>query len=455
MVDETRTLTDADTRAVRPALPKVPVLFVAYGPDLESIGQRLVVPTDQPLVLGRACPEFGAHAFEDPLASRRHVEMRRLSGSAGHHLTIRDLGSHNGTRVNGELVTSGELVPGDVLTVGATMLLYTVAEPVASPVGDSRLSGVSGHAAALRVAISNTATSEATVLIQGETGVGKEVVATELHRLSGRPGHLVALNCGAVADGVAQSELFGHARGAFSGADSARSGLVASAADGTLFLDEIGDATPPFQAALLRLLETREYRPVGADRTLATTARCVAATHVPLADRVADGTFREDLFSRLERFVINVAPLRSRPEDIMVLALQFARQALGRKDIILRRSLVLALLRYGWPRNVRELVSVMEQLAGSCSDGRTLELTPTVEARLHPRADAEENAVIEEPGHAAASKPDRGALQQQLLDVRCNVRQLARMRGVSRNTLYRWLSEYDIDIQELRNSMER
>src|SRR5690606_38022727 len=230
-------------------------------------------------------------------------------------IVVRDLGSRNGTYVNGARVERAELSEGDVISLGAVVLVFGRGPLTHQPPRDPLLVAVSPAIAAV------LAETEA---VAPEPGT--ELVAQRLHDKSGRSGSFVAINCGGIAEGVAQSELFGHARGAFSGAGIERPGLVASAAGGTLLLDEIGDAPAPLQTSLLRLLESGEYRRVGSDELRVSDARFVAATHVDLRAAVASGAFRQDLMARLSRWVIEVPPLRSRREDVIPIALALARR---------------------------------------------------------------------------------------------------------------------------------
>ena len=202
------------------------------------------------------------------------------------------------------------------------------------------------------------------VLIEGESGTGKEVAAATLHHLSGRTGPFVAINCGSMSAELLDSELFGHARGAFTGATQAREGLFRHAGGGTLFLDEVSELPLFLQAKLLRVIETLMIRPVGSDVEAAVNVRIVAATNRPLLEQVAQGRFREDLFYRLNVITLRMPPLRERPEDIQPLAAYFVRhfaEVLALPPIGLRSSSVFALRSHAWPGNVRELRNLIER----------------------------------------------------------------------------------------------
>jgi DNA-binding NtrC family response regulator len=220
--------------------------------------------------------------------------------------------------------------------------------------------------------LERVAPSDVSVLVVGESGTGKELVARELHRLSGRQEEpLVALNCAAVSEALAESELFGHEKGAFTGAGSRKMGLVEMADGGTLFLDEIGELDPGLQAKLLRALESKSFRRVGGVKELPANFRLVSATNQPLRERVEEGSFRGDLFYRINAIVLELPPLRDRPDDIPLLAEHFLRELRPGGGAPLRiDDQALHLLRgYGWPGNVRELRNVVERAALLCRGG--------------------------------------------------------------------------------------
>jgi DNA-binding NtrC family response regulator len=210
------------------------------------------------------------------------------------------------------------------------------------------------------------------ILIQGETGTGKELFAEAVHRASGTRGPFVATNLGGLDDFVVSDTLFGHTKGAFTGADEVRKGLVASAADGTLFLDEIGDLSPPSQVKLLRFLENREYYPLGSDLARRSNARIVAATNRNLDALAAEGRFRKDLLYRLSTYRIDIPSLRERPEDIPLLCSHFLKNlAQGHETPSLTSGAQAALLSYSYPGNVRELRGLLLR-AKVLADGQTI-----------------------------------------------------------------------------------
>lgn len=229
---------------------------------------------------------------------------------------------------------------------------------------DLGLLGPSPAMARVNELIRIAAPHDTTVQILGETGTGKERVARAIHRLSGRRGRWVALNCGALASGVLEAELFGHERGAFTGAATAREGVLRAAGEGTVFLDEVAELDLDAQARLLRALEERRVRPVGAERDVPFRARIVSATHRDLEARVAEGSFREDLYYRLSVFPIEIPPLRDRREDVLPIAESILAQlalAQGRPAPTIDRATRDALRGHGWRGNVRQLRNELER----------------------------------------------------------------------------------------------
>ncbi|MDH3747801.1 MAG: sigma 54-interacting transcriptional regulator [Gammaproteobacteria bacterium] len=237
--------------------------------------------------------------------------------------------------------------------------------------GYGRLIGDSQEMQLVKHLVNKVASSPATVLITGESGTGKEIVARRIHDLSGRAGPFVAVNCGAIPEHLLESELFGHERGAFTGAVNARAGRFERAKGGTFFLDEIGDMPAVMQVKLLRVLEERVIERVGGAKSIPVDVRLVAATHRDLPRRIAEGRFREDLYYRLSVFPIEIAPLRERPGDIELLIDEFIRRSRDKQKVTLRFSdhAMRLLEQYAWPGNVRELANLIERLAVTRTNG--------------------------------------------------------------------------------------
>ncbi len=232
----------------------------------------------------------------------------------------------------------------------------------------------------------SAAATRSTALVLGESGTGKELVARAIHEAGPRRGRpFLAINCTALPEALLESELFGHTRGAFTGATSARAGLFVEANGGSLFLDEIGDMAPSLQAKLLRVVQQGEVRPVGSDESRAVDVRLIAATHQDLERRVTEGAFRQDLFYRLNVVPLTVPPLRARLDDVPLLIEHFLAVARGRNPhspvARLAPDVVTALARYPWPGNVRELENLIERLVVV---GTTAELALTELAAIAP-----------------------------------------------------------------------
>lgn len=295
--------------------------------------------------------------------------------------------------------------------------------------------------------VAHAADSSAPVLIIGESGVGKELVARAIHDNSSRAREpFVAINCGAIADTLLESELFGHRRGSFTGAVADHKGVFEQAGGGTVLLDEIGDTTPALQVRLLRVLEEGEVRPVGGTQPVRVSARVIAATNRPLEQAVADGRFRQDLFYRLSVVVIRVPPLRERRADIPLLIGSFLDDACRRagKKKVLSSEALEALMRHAWPGNVRELRNTIERLVVS-SRGSLLEAfdLPSTVQGVRP-------GPAEQP---FADLPTLDDLERRyllhVLDVtHGNRTRAAEILGVDRRTLYRMAERFGIDTRD-------
>ncbi len=290
--------------------------------------------------------------------------------------------------------------------------------------------------------IQRVAPSDVSVLVVGESGTGKELVARELHRVSGRQGEpMVALNCAAVSESLAESELFGHEKGAFTGAAGTKIGLVELADGGTLFLDEIGELELPLQAKLLRALETRTFRRVGGLKEIPSAFRLVSATNRPLQELVDEGSFRGDLFYRINSIVLELPPLRERPADVLLLARHFLEELHPGEEgeWTLTEEAEEVLASYAWPGNVRELRNVVERAALLCR-GRTIRAGDlgTSLAAAPPR-------ITDEPAaESGASLPtlrldelERIALELALISTGWHQGRAAELLGISDRTLHR------------------
>jgi len=426
-----------------PAAADEGLSVIAFGPRCD-ISTRVQLTGD--LVIGR---DPGCDlVLDDEAVSRRHAHLRLEPGA----LRVVDLDSRNGLRIDGEPCAEGPLALGSLVRIGGTMLRIarTAAETLSSRRPDERGPGslVGGPSlAGLRRTISVMAPTALPVLVLGETGCGKELVSRRLHTLSKRSGPLVPVNCAALPDTLAESELFGHARGAFSGADRARDGLFAAANGGTLFLDEVGELPLAVQSKLLRVLEDGRVRPVGGVSERAVDVRIVSATNRDLEAEVARGRFRGDLLARLAGVTLRVPALRDRVEDLPMLCdFLFGRAGV---DARLSPDALEAMSLYRWPYNVRELDHTLRAATVEAA-GETIELEHLpapirgAAARSRPGADGFAAASVS-PGVAR-----KGAVFAALRDHGGNVRRASESLGLSRGHVYRLITRFDIDLDSIR-----
>jgi len=311
------------------------------------------------------------------------------------------------------------------------------------------------------------APTEATVLIVGETGTGKELVARAIHRRSKRPGRFVAANCASVPAELIDSALFGHEKGAFTGADRAKKGLVTHAHEGTLLLDEIGDMPSEGQLSLLRLLQEKKIRPVGSLTEMPVDVRVIAATNVSLVKAVQKGTFREDLYYRLDVIRVDLPPLRDRPEDILFLFGHFLKRLskhYGLDVPIYSDGFLDALVAHDWPGNVRQLENFTERLvlarpqrALTTRDFDKLRTTGVSSIPVRRRSDWHEQVsavdtskTLHENLTPIVEEHERAYLVQALTKYAGRVAETAEQAGISRRTLLRKMKQYRIDKRSFR-----
>jgi DNA-binding NtrC family response regulator len=354
-------------------------LLIVKGPDR---GESIVVH-DEPVTLGSGAGSDVLLA--DPTVSRRHLVVE--PGAEG--VVVRDLGSTNGSFVQGSRFQELTLGFGAEVTIGHTVLKYVPNEEALdiAPADEETFGALVGRNPKLRKLfrlLGDVAATEATVLIEGETGTGKELFAEEIHRHSGRrAGPFVVFDCGAVPKELIESALFGHVRGAFTGAISDRQGAFAEADGGTLFLDEIGELAPEMQPSLLRALDKRSIRPVGGANYVQVSVRVIAATNRNLRSEIAAKRFREDLYYRLAVVRMSVPALRERLEDVPLLVDFFVRQFRTDKEISIPAREIERLRQHHWPGNVRELRNVIER-ACALTHGDHLEIDEALETDKGP-----------------------------------------------------------------------
>ncbi len=358
-------LTTIEVRAAdgRPqaAIPQLRLRIVegpGTGASFAARGERVVIGSHDSADL----------VLADKTVSRFHCEL----ALRGDRIEVRDLGSRNGTRVDGVLVLHAVLHAGAVITVGGTRLLFEIEAPgqLHVPLADGdRFGGLVGGSLVMRAAfarLARAAASDATVLLEGETGTGKEAAAEAIHAASERrSGPFVVVDCGAIPPNLLESELFGHEKGAFTGAVTAHVGSFVAAHGGTLFLDEIGELELGLQPKLLRALESREVKPVGRTAHTPVDVRIIAATNRELRAEVNTHRFRSDLYYRLAVITVRLPPLRERAEDLAMLVehiLAASGSAARPEAAMVRRPEFLAQLAgHPWPGNVRELRNHVER----------------------------------------------------------------------------------------------
>jgi DNA-binding NtrC family response regulator len=353
-----------------PAGPQLTRQLAAFRYRVASFRIRVVGGPDRGASVESTRPELTIGTAEgndllltDPSVSRHHCVIESTPAGA----RLRDLGSTNGTVVGGCRVDSGLLAPGTTVALGGTdVVLERVSGEISEAVAREELFGpFIGSSVALRrlfAHLPRLAASESTVLIEGETGTGKSLLAEAIHQQSGRAaGPFVVVDCSTIPPTLIESELFGHERGAFTGAHQSRVGYFEAASGGTIFLDEIGELPVELQPKLLRVLEERTLRRIGARDPIRADVRVIAATNRDLREEVNRGSFRSDLWYRLATVKLTIPPLRDRPEDIPRLIVHFWTELAGDPEARPPHELVARLARHRWPGNVRELRSAVER----------------------------------------------------------------------------------------------
>jgi len=390
----------------------------------------------------------------DPRMSADHGRLFR--GPLG--WVLEDLRSKNGAVVDGAVTRRAVVTDGTLLELGHTCLMFCVA-PVEAGAAADRMAGdaselppglatFDGPLADGFAALAQIARTPVSVVLLGETGTGKELVARALHELSSRAGGFVAVNCGALPSTLLEAELFGSRQGAYTGATSDRLGLIRSSDRGTLFLDEIGELPQAAQAAFLRVLQEREVTPVGGDRPVKVELRLCVATLRDLATLVERGAFRHDLYARLLGFSLTLPPLRERLVDFGLIASALLARAGDGRAIRLSLGALRVLLRHDWPFNIRELEKTLGTAVALASNG-VIDLPQLPEAIRHPRTSAAR------PGEPApALGPEDAALRERLVAAltahQGNVVAVGKELGARRTQIYRWIHRFGIDVAAFR-----
>jgi two-component system nitrogen regulation response regulator GlnG len=490
-------VSDADTRdALSSEEPTrtdrrvfVACLTILFHHDPARVGERALVPRQErgrSLKLSRTDLEFTPpgggepRALEDPFISRTPIE---LTASSDGSVTI-DAPERTGVKIDGAPATKvklelGRLERGVVIELAKRAVLWLSLAEIGPRPDDHAMTGDSAAIRGVQRAVTRVADLDLPVLIRGETGVGKERVAQAIHAASGRRGPLIAVNVSTLPPTLASSELFGHAKGAFTGANERRVGLFERADGGTLFLDEIGEIADDVQPMLLRVLETGTLSAIGEREEKTVSVRVISATDVDLEARVHEGRFRAALYHRLRGFEITVPPLRERREDVARLLVMFLRQELAKTDELHRltpdpdappwidRKLVIRLVAHDWPGNVRQLQGIVRQLVVASRGQKTLAPDAAIERALAAASTALAAAASPSPaergrgGYGGLTPPTpisavdipRDEVIAALEKHRWSFGKAARALGITRSALYR-RTENDPDIKNA-NDLDR
>jgi pSer/pThr/pTyr-binding forkhead associated (FHA) protein len=454
-VDHSVTITKRSADSTGHEAPLWPRLVIAFECQRPLCpGVRLSLGDVDEVVIGRGAERRWSRsgrqlavAIPDQEVSRVHVRLVR----SGTEWTLRDSGSKNGTLVGGVRTGRCTLADRDVIEVGRSVLVYRDATGTGVDPGDRDLAALDSLPDVFRTLcvelerrtaeLERVAPTSVPVLITGETGTGKELVARATHALSGRTGSFVPVNCGALPRELVESELFGYRRGAFSGARDDRSGLARKADGGTLFLDEVAELPDESQVALLRLVQEGEVRPVGSAELVGVDVRVIAATHQDLQGRIDEGRFRRDLYGRLAGYEMRMTPLRERPEDIGSLIAALLARLGSRADLALDTGAAAALFRHPYPMNVRELEQALATAVAIAPDG-------AIGVQHLPEAMRAAAASLGTLG------PEDAALRVQLIDAlrqnRGSIAATARLLEKAPVQIRRWCRRLRIDPAEFR-----
>jgi DNA-binding NtrC family response regulator len=460
-------------------------LVLLYAPGYENFKPAYLLH-ERDLIIGRD-ESCGIHIPEASV-SRQHARVHYRDG----HWVLTDLGGRNGTIVDGEFVQEVELEPLHEIRVGDAIFkfVHAGAESYAryridgtilggAPTDDADSKGLGGNRRGhivggyqvdrLASNLRRISRTELSIILLGESGTGKEVFAQQLHEWSGRRGAFQAVNCAAIPAALLESELFGYKRGAFSGAERDKMGIVRAADGGTLFLDEIGDMPAEAQAKLLRVLQSKEVVPIGATTPERVDVRIACATHRDLHKLQQAGTFRGDLYARLNEYAMLLPPLRERKEDIFTLCRALLARH-NRPELGVTFPFMTGLLHYDYPFNVRELEAFIKRGCALCDGGaldaqhlpdeikELMQRYATRKAGAHdgsPRAHAPAVApaaapVVAAPPAEVLRVPTEQELRGMLTQHRGNVAAVGRELGKERMQVHRWMKRYGIDVADYR-----
>ncbi|MFZ5470101.1 MAG: sigma 54-interacting transcriptional regulator [Myxococcota bacterium] len=429
-------------------------LTVTVGPD-----------TSKEIVSDKERIRIGAHSSndlvlaEDRTASRHHFEIQYTERG---YLLV-DLNSTNGTFLDGRRIERAYLTSGSQIRAGSSTLTFAPIdeELTVEPDRDGVLGGMVGQSVKMRQIfglIRKIAPMDVSVIVQGETGTGKELVARAIHELSGRKkGPLVVLDCGAIPPNLIESELFGHEKGAFTGAVAARPGAFERADGGTIFLDELGELRLDLQPKLLRALENREVRRVGGNDVIEVDVRVIAATNRDLVKEIQAGNFREDLYFRLSVINIQLPPLRQRRDDLP----HIVRRALADPEVVAKHgrkhfsaAALSMLMAYPWPGNIRELMNVLSHVL-TFSDGEEIDVLH-LPARIQGQQKEaplpfNEHLSFKDAKEQLLESFEREYIGQVLKRCEGNISRAARESGLHRKSIERLVKKYQLDTRSLKS----
>jgi hypothetical protein len=461
------TITNISHGPGRDATPRCdPYLVVlAISDDPRAPSSRHLLGAIDEVRFGRGARSARRVVVDGKRVLELHIPDPRMSSDHGRLLrgplswVLDDPTSKNGSVVNGEITRRTIVTDGALLELGHTFLLFCE-QPIEQGAPEDAVDGelatacpalstfvgplADGFAALVRLA-----PTPVSIVLRGDTGTGKEVVARALHGLSQRPGSFIAVNCGALPVALVEAELFGHRRGAFTGAVGERLGLVRSAEAGTLFLDEIGELPGASQAAFLRVLQEREVVPVGDDHPVKVNVRLCAATHRDLTTLVHERAFREDLFGRLAGFTLELPRLSQRRADFGLILRTLRATLPGASDVRFSPAALRALATHPWPLNIRALEKTLLTAVTLATEG-IVELPHLVDL---PRRAAASEPPVQLP--AATGRAGDAALRERLVGLltahRGNVLAVSRVIGARRTQIYRWARRLQIDLDGFRH----